>query len=375
YVNDEPQGDFSTENTLAIADPIDGTRVSVVGMNTAGCTSESEEITLTVTPNVSTPTFTQGSDIICEGQSETYQATADNAETIEYSIVDGTADVNIETGEVTNAQTDFTIRATAYGANGCGEEFADMMVTLQSIPTPTISTTDPLEWTEGETISVLFTVDITDADAYQWLQDDAVITDADQDTYIATEAATYSVDVTINGCTGTSNSLEITEVPLVTYTVTFTVTNSNADPIEDAQITVEDLDPITSDNQGVATVNLEDGNYNFVVNADGYQQYTDNFEVNGNDLPVNVELVAVGLNTQEIFSVNAFPNPFNSEITISNHAKVSSVIISSIAGQKVMEVTLGGDRTINTAALPSGVYLLKLIGNEGESAIFRMVKE
>ncbi len=375
YIDDTPQGDFSSENTLTIPDPVDGTRVSVIGMNTAGCTSESEEITLTVTSNVGVPTFTQGSNIICEGQNETYQATADNAESIEYSIVAGTANINSTTGDVSNIQSDFTVRASAFGLNGCGEEFVDMEVTLQNLPTPTISTTDPLEWTEGEAISVLFTVDITDADAYQWLKDGGAITDATQTTYTATEADIYNVLVTINGCEGMSNPLEITVVPPETYTVTFNITNSADDPIEGADITVDDLNPISTDNQGVATIDLEDGNYSYVVDANNYNQYTGSFEVAGSDTPVNVQMVEVGINTQELLNVSAYPNPFGSEITISNPERVSNVVITSISGQKVLEVTLDNNRTINTSTLPAGVYLLKLYGHEGKSSIFRMVKE
>jgi len=285
-------------------------------------------------------------------------------------------------GTEISGATDPTYTADAIGTysvevtdNGCTGMSNELVVTMNSLPTPTISTTDPLEWTEGEAISVLFTVDITDADAYQWLKDGAPITDANQSTYTATEADIYNVLVTINGCEGMSNPLEITVVPPESYTVTFNVTNSADDPIVGADITVDDLNPISTDNQGIATIDLEDGNYNFVVDADNYNQYTGSFEVAGSDTPVNVQMVEVGVNTQELLNVSAYPNPFGSEITISNPEKVSNVIITSISGQKVLEVALDGTRTINTSTLPSGVYLLKLFGYEGKSSIFRMVKE
>lgn len=456
YINDMPQGSFSTNNTLTITEPIDGMRVKAVGMNTAGCTSESEEIALTVTPNVGVPTFTNGAITLCSGATATYTAAADNAETIVYSIQSGTAVVNPSTGEVTNIGADFTIRATAYGYNGCGEEFTELAVTVNPIPEPVISTNDnlavcsgddinveftsniqnaqayqwfkngeviaganessytataigiyslvvtendcsglsneyeitqiirpepiistndPLNWTEGESISVSFTVDIAAADAYQWLLNSNPITGATADSYLASEAGIYSVEVTQLGCLGTSNSLEITVEPIETFTVTFTVTNTSNNAVEDAEITVAGYDPIVTDASGEAAISLPNGIYTFEVSTDDYQLYSDGFEVNNADLPVAVQLIGVGINPNQLLTVNTYPNPFNNEIYITNAELVKRVIVLNITGQKVLGVNLDGANRVNAQSIKPGVYIVRLIGHDDKTAIYKMIKE
>ena len=76
------------------------------------------------------PTFTSGAAELCVGSISTYQATASNSAGIVYSIVSGGASINSTTGDVSAVTSDFTVRATATGINGCGVEIADMAVTV-----------------------------------------------------------------------------------------------------------------------------------------------------------------------------------------------------------------------------------------------------
>ncbi|MDD4384169.1 MAG: T9SS type A sorting domain-containing protein [Bacteroidales bacterium] len=456
FINDVPQGDFSTTNTLTIIEPIDGMRVRAMGMNTAGCTGESEEIVLTVTSNVGVPTFTSGATTLCFGATEIYVATADNAESIVYSIESGTAVVDPSTGEVTNINADFTIRATAYGYNGCGEEFTDLDITVNPIPeptistidnlaicsgddisveftsniqnadtyqwikntevitganessytateigiyslevtengcsgisnsleiiqielpVPTISTVDPLEWTEGESVSVNFTVDILDADAYQWLLNSNPITDANANNYLASQEGIYSVGVTLLGCMGVSNTLEIAVVPTETYVVTFTVTNNSANAIEGAEVSVSGYDPIVTDASGEATISLPNGTYTFEVSANDYHLYSDGFEVNNADVPVAVQLIGVGINPNQLLTVSTYPNPFKNYIYITNVELVKRVIVSNIAGQVVLDTTPDGTNKVNAQGIKSGIYIVRLMGYDGKTAIYKMIKE
>ncbi|MDD3892888.1 MAG: T9SS type A sorting domain-containing protein, partial [Bacteroidales bacterium] len=455
YINDVPQGDFSSTNTLTITEPADGMRVKAVGMNTAGCTGESEEIVLTVTPNVGIPTFTSGATTLCSGTTETYVATADDAESIVYSIESGTAVVDFTTGVVTNINSDFTIRATAHGYNGCGEELVDLEVTVNPIPEPVISTidnlsictgddinveftsnisgaenyqwfknnevitganessytattigiyslevtengcsglsneleiiqidrpepiistADPLEWTEGETISVNFTVDIAAADAYQWLLNSNPITGANADNYLASEAGSYSVEVTQLGCLGTSNSLEITTVPIETFIVAFTVTNSDNNAVENAEITVTGFNPILTDASGEATISLPNGVYTFEVTASNYKLYSGEFEINNTNLPVDIQLIEVGINPDQILMVNTYPNPFKNDIYITNAELVKRVIVLNIAGQRVLEINLDGANKVNAQNIKPGIYIVKLIEHDGKTTIHKMIK-
>jgi len=373
-IDDVPQGEFSPVNTFAIPNPTNGMVVKVVGMNTAGCTSQSDEITLAVTPNVGEPSFTSGASMLCAGSSEVYLATAENAETIAYSIESGTATVNPTTGEVSSADSDFIIRATATGVNGCGEKYVDLAVTVNPIPSPTISTSDRTDWTEGEEVSVTFTVDITDA-AYQWQKDGVDLTNATNATYTATSQGEYSVLVTKAGCTGESNKISVNVTSIPTYTVTFNVKDPGQQPIENAQVSVSGFSPVVTNASGVATIDAADGTYSYTITATNYIDYQSTFTVNGDNVQLAINMVAVSADLNEISDIKLFPNPFTNEIRISDSHKVKRVVITNIAGQKVMEVQLDGTDRINTQSLSSGVYLLRIVSHDGESAIYRMVKD
>lgn len=289
-IDDIPQGGYSPNTTLTIADPMDGMHVKVIGMNTAGCTKESEEITLYVTPNVGIPMFVQGSTQLCEGSTETYTATAENAEYIVYSLVSGDASVNPTTGEVTDITENFTIAATAYGYNNCGEEYVELDVTVNPIPTPVISTTDPLEWLENEVINVAISTDIADAEAYQWFRNDEAIEGATQSSYLATQEGIYTVEATLLGCNGLSNEIEITVIPV--YTIAFNVSGENDEPIENAEITIEDYEPLYTNDIGNATIDLPNGDYTFQVSATCYHAFNGTFEVDNSPQMVEVTLNA-----------------------------------------------------------------------------------
>ncbi|NHB67682.1 T9SS type A sorting domain-containing protein [Perlabentimonas gracilis] len=374
FVDEVQQGEFSTVNTFTIPNPTNGMVVKVVGMNTAGCTSQSDEITIAVTPNVGEPSFTSGASMLCAGSSEVYLATAENAETIAYSIESGTATVNPTTGEVSSADSDFIIRATATGVNVCGEKYVDLAVTVNPIPSPTISTSDRTDWTEGEEVSVTFTVDITDA-AYQWQKDGADIANATNATYTATSQGEYSVLVTKAGCTGESNKISVNVTSIPTYTVTFNVKDPGQQPIENAQVSVSGFSPVVTNASGVATIDAADGTYSYTITATNYIDYQSTFTVNGDNVQLAINMVAVSADLNEISDIKLFPNPFTNEIRISDSHKVKRVVITNIAGQKVMEVQLDGTDRINTQSLSSGVYLLRIVSHDGESAIYRMVKD
>ncbi|MDY0201900.1 MAG: T9SS type A sorting domain-containing protein, partial [Tenuifilaceae bacterium] len=240
-------------------------------------------------------------------------------------------------------------------------------------PNPTISTNDKLVWPEGNPISVTFTADITDAEAYQWLNGATPIPDAISASYEATTVGEYSVLVTKGSCQGQSNVIEVTTAPY--FNVTFTVKNTGGEPMSNAEITVENFDPIVTNEAGVAIFISTEGMFNYMVKAQDFNSFEDAFTVNDQDIDVNIVMVPSGISEEGFLSVNLYPNPFKNEIKISDSGLLKRVVITSISGQKVMDVNLEGINRINTQNLPAGVYLLKLYTQNGESKVFRMVKD
>jgi len=86
---------------------------------------------------------------------------------------------------------------------------------------------------------------------------------------------------------------------------------------------------------------------------------------------VNVTETAVDPEVSNTFKV--YPNPFNDKIYIDNFDKLTRVVISNIAGQRVIDVEYP-EREIRTANLVSGVYLVNLFTEGGLAKTERIVK-
>ena len=68
-----------------------------------------------------------------------------------------------------------------------------------------------------------------------------------------------------------------------------------------------------------------------------------------------------------------YPNPFNDKISIDNSEKLTRVVVSNIAGQKVIDIE-NPTREIRTANLVSGIYVISLYTENGIAKTERMIK-
>jgi hypothetical protein len=162
-----------------------------------------------------------------------------------------------------------------------------------------------------------------------------------------------------------------------TYTVTFTVRNANYDGIAGATISIAGEGTLTTNANGVATTSLENGTYSYTVTATGYYSHSGSFTVTNANQQVSITMIAVSVDTDILSSLEVFPNPFSSSITLNNASKVSRLTITNIIGQQVMDMQLSGsDRiTIPTDGLTNGIYLMTFYAENGERVIRKMVKD
>jgi hypothetical protein len=86
------------------------------------------------------------------------------------------------------------------------------------------------------------------------------------------------------------------------------------------------------------------------------------------DITVNTNIDGVSAADFKIY-----PNPFNDRINIDNSSKLTRVVITNIAGQRVMDVN-HPEREIRTANLVSGVYVISLFTEDGMVKSDRIVK-
>ncbi len=100
----------------------------------------------------------------------------------------------------------------------------------------------------------------------------------------------------------------------------------------------------------------------------------DAYTVEPRDAADVVDLTATS-NGPEVGSVEfkVYPNPFNNHINIENAHMLTRVIVSNIAGQRIIDVKYP-EREIRTTGLASGVYMVTMFTEDGIAKTERIVK-
>lgn len=107
----------------------------------------------------------------------------------------------------------------------------------------------------------------------------------------------------------------------------------------------------------------------FTNNADIYFDY--NLPIRTNT--VNTEILEnLAINQFENASINLYPNPTNGKLTIDSKMDISSIIITNIYGQNVMEIT--NTKEINISEYNNGIYFIKIKDKTGTVLIKKVIK-
>lgn len=85
------------------------------------------------------------------------------------------------------------------------------------------------------------------------------------------------------------------------------------------------------------------------------------------------DLTLTSVNPVEANTFKVYPNPFNDRITIDNYDKLTRVVVSNIAGQRVIDIEYP-TREIRTANLVSGIYVISLYTENGVAKSERIIK-
>lgn len=124
-----------------------------------------------------------------------------------------------------------------------------------------------------------------------------------------------------------------------------------------------------------------EGTYTLTIDMEGYEPYTQEVVVDESDAVDGViyigEIVLVSITTvipNFAENVTVYPNPFDSQMSISNAHLIDRVVITNMVGQRVAEITLKGESAIATDHLSQGVYVITLHGFNGETSVCRVVK-
>jgi hypothetical protein len=159
-------------------------------------------------------------------------------------------------------------------------------------------------------------------------------------------------------------------------TIIFEVTDG-VSPIKGASINISGFDDVKTDELGEAVLQVVNGEYSFIVEAEGYVSKSNlKFVVDGETIILSIELDLDDLtsNSLDLNNLRAFPNPFNNQISFTLAERIVRVVVTNLIGQQVMDGFTNGQGSIGTSELSSGVYLIMFVGENNGRIVRKMVK-
>jgi PKD repeat protein len=172
--------------------------------------------------------------------------------------------------------------------------------------------------------------------------------------------------------TGAPVSINVKLQPL--YVVTFQVATSGG-PLYQAEVKVGGHTLHTNDT-GHADVALPPGSYPYEVTYMDFPTIPGTINISDENVFVGV-LLETSISVLALQEVKLFPNPFRDKIYLNGATELKEVVVTNLNGQVVLRVSSGGSDSmqIQTGSMPSGVYLIKLVGKNNETFIHKMVKQ
>ena len=148
------------------------------------------------------------------------------------------------------------------------------------------------------------------------------------------------------------------------YTVTLTI--KDGEELIEGAIVNFDTSSFLSGADG--TVTIEDvtfGDYNIVVVADGYDTLNTNINVNGNEAQELTlsPVVNIGINETSDNSVNMYPNPASSNVTIKADTGLSHIFVYDSYGRLVLDNSIkkmDNMAQIDIRGLEQGIYIIHI---------------
>lgn len=193
------------------------------------------------------------------------------------------------------------------------------------------------------------------------------------ETYIAGVRSVYT--------SGESDMETITftvPVPPVVYTVKGVVKDDEG-ALANVEVKLDALTTTTGADGAFSFAEVAEGTYTLTINHTGYQPHSEPVNTaNAVDGIVDlgdILLIPTGIMDNTLSTLSAYPNPFDTHISITNPELVERVIITNALGQRVIDITLNGESNISTDELGQGVYLITFQGFNGERTVRTMVKQ
>ncbi len=291
--------DAATLDTLNVTSA--GNYTVEVVANGCSAISTINIITVNPLPLVTISTTDPLSYCFGEGISTTLNADPANANAYQWFLNGQAIDAATQESYVANAGGIYKVSATV---NGCSAASEETEILIKELPVVSISTTDPTTYCDGVAINTTFTALPSGAESYEWLKNNSTVSGATSETYNTNSIGSYSVRITQNGCSDTSNVIDIVQVaqPIVDLGADFSACGSAT---LDAGPGVSYLWGTTYETTRTIKVK-QSGLYSVTVTYAGGCSGSDNILVTVYPLPqVVLATDTIRINTHETYTLDA----------------------------------------------------------------------
>jgi hypothetical protein len=172
----------------------------------------------------------------------------------------------------------------------------------------------------------------------------------------------------------------------LTIAGTFTVSDRQFDGTKTAVVNTNNLSLsgiVTGDVVGFTVVvafsqsNVGTGIPVNIISAELTGAGKGNYTVTVDNSPTATAAITPATDVPEISKDNliVYPNPFANDIIFNNPANISSVKLTNMLGEKVLETFTYGEKSIRTSHLVNGVYFITIEYKSGAKQVFKMIKK
>ena len=254
---------------------------------------------------------------------------------------------------------------------GEAQDFTEPVLYIASVPHG-----EQVEWTvivevgEPETFTVTFSIldeeenEITDA----VVTFDGISNEPGEYVFEEVLPGTYDYIVTLFGYNTVEGSLEVIDedvfftviMELVSYTLTFVIKDMEGQDVTNAIIV---LNEVEYDPGQYIFENLPVGVYEYVIYAEGYQEFEGSVEITDADVELNIVLeLELSIDDKHAEELILYPNPATNYFMLSNAGnQPGELFIKDITGRVVAyEMIHQNLQRIDVSRLPGGIYLIKV---------------
>ncbi|SDB81659.1 C25 family cysteine peptidase [Williamwhitmania taraxaci] len=187
--------------------------------------------------------------------------------------------------------------------------------------------------------------------------------------HLISATGTYSVSASAAGYIAKPDEdiLLSSASPIIIYlsplqhNITILVKESGSRAVTNATVTINTTN-YSTDAEGKIVATLYTGNYNYTVSIDGFNAYQGSFEIIDQDITLTAIIIRNGIDKNEISSINIYPIPATTEITVEwKNESTGNITITNISGMQVIKRNIANGERVDVSMLNPGIYLAHLV--------------